>query len=116
MAAFDAILDDLAERVAERVLARLGATTTHYGTGRAATLPPGKSRAWALRNLKTISGAKKIGRDWVIEVAAYEAWANERDSARFSTAPQPANDVPDVEALAEQALSGAGYRRTRAAR
>ncbi len=113
----DAFLDELAERVAAKVVARLAgaASTSHYGTGRAATLPPGKSRSWALRTLKKIPGARKVGRDWVVSVEDFDAWTTERDTARVAPPPRanPANDMANVEALAAQALVESGFRRVR---
>lgn len=108
-AALAAVLDELAELVAAKVLAKLAAPSSHYGTGRAATLPPGKSKAWALRTLKTIPGARKVGRDWLIAVGDYEAWLTERDAARCT--PRPKKVTSTVEALAEQALLECGMRR-----
>lgn len=110
MSPLDAVLDDLAERVAAKVLAKLSAPSTHYGTGRAAVLPPGKSRAWALRNLKLVPGAKKVGRDWIVSVADFEAWLTERDTRRNVTPLRPANDAPD---LLEESLRASGLRRIR---
>lgn len=123
----DALLDDLAERVAAKVLERLAAPTSHYGTRVGATLPPGKSRAWALRTLKTIPGARKVGRDWVVSAADFDAWAAEKDSEAQRNASRrnmprkslvdlrhsPSNDI---DALAEQALQASGFRRARGAR
>jgi hypothetical protein len=43
---FDALITEIADRVADIIFARFAAPSTHYGTGKAATLPPGKSRAW----------------------------------------------------------------------
>ncbi len=115
----DAFLDVLAERVAAKIAEKTAGPSTHYGSGRSATLPPGKSRAWAVRNLKSIPGARKVGRDWVVSVDDYEAWLADRDAARFrqgiGETARAANDTVDVEALADQALAEAGLRRTRGA-
>lgn len=119
MSALDAVLDELAERVAAKVLARLSAPTTHYTTRPAGPHPPGKSRSWALTNLKNIAGAKKVGRDWVISVDAYEAWLSERDErksrgdSRQSGVRLASNDTDNVAALVESSLSGSGLRRVR---
>lgn len=119
-----AFVDAFAELVAEKVLARMQAPTTHYSTRKGATLPPGKSRAWALANLKTISGARKVGRDWVIAAEDYEAWVVKQDTARAARAAaggkpglrrgMPANDAPaDIEELVEKSLAANGLRRAR---
>jgi hypothetical protein len=115
-AVFDALLTEIAERVADIVVARLAAPSTHYGTGKAATLPPGKSRAWALRNVKRIPGARKIGRDWIVSVADFDAWMTDRDSERCRNSARPANDVaPPIHPAFEMAVSGED-RAARAAR
>lgn len=120
--AFDAIIEVIAERVASRILARLGSPTTHYGSGRKASPPPGKSRAWAVRNLKTIPGARKIGRDWIVSVEDFDAWAADRDSARCGKIGRDArqvrgssfeNDNSEIAALVESSLREAGLRRVR---
>jgi hypothetical protein len=119
VSALDAVLEELAELVAAKVLARMAAPTSHYTTRAAGPHPPGKSRAWALRTLKTIPGARKVGRDWVVAVDAYEAWLTDRDAARVAgkshvdSRHSPANDV---DALAEQALLASGFRAVRRAR
>jgi len=120
-ALFEELLDELAERVVAKILARLAAPAGHYGTGRAATLPPGKSRAWALRTLKTISGARKVGRDWIVSVDDFDAWASEQDTKRCaakSSAPprRPAGVASSPLTLTERAdrsLAASGFRRTR---
>ena len=127
VSALEDVLEELAERVAAKVLARMAAPTSQYGTGRAATLPPGKTRAWTLRTLKTIPGARQVGRDWVVSVSDFDAWSSDADTARISGKPFPRatgkshghprqNVANDVDALAEQALSASGFRRVRSAR
>ena len=116
--AFAAVLDELAELVAAKVLAKLSAPTSHYSTAsRSGTLPPGKSRAWALRTLKLVPGARKVGRDWVVSVADFEAWAAEKDSERLARSGihRIVRDTPsDVAALVEQGLRESGFRNVRA--
>ena len=120
-AVLEELLDELAERLAVKVLARLTAPAGHYGTGRAATLPPGKSRAWALRTLKTIPGARKVGRDWVVGVDDFDAWASEQDTKRCaekSAAPPRRRPVVASSSLtmterADRSLAASGFRRTR---
>lgn len=100
------MLTEIAERVADIIVARLAAPSTHYGTGKAATLPPGKSRAWALRNVKTIPGARKIGRDWIVSVADFDAWMSDQDTERCRNSARPANDVaPAFHQSLEMAVS-----------
>lgn len=119
----DAILDELADRVAARILEKLSAAPSFYGTGKGATLPPGKTRAWALRNIRTIPGARKVGRDWIVSISDFDAWATERDSERQRNASRRnmprkshddlrhANDArQSVEALARIGAERAGFR------
>ena len=82
MSPLDAVLEELAELVAAKVLARMAAPSSHYTTRAGGVHVPGKSRAWALRTLKTIPGARKVGRDWVVSVEAYEAWLTDQDTKR----------------------------------
>ncbi len=118
----DTLVAAIAERVAAIVLEKLGSATTHYGTSKSAALPPGKTRAWAMRNLRAIPGAKKIGRDWTISVEDFDAWLSERDAARHvrkslgegHARPHASNDVDDdFAAMIEADVRAAGYRRTR---
>ncbi len=118
MSPLDALVEELAERVAAKVLAKLSAAPSHYS---AKNPPPGKSRAWALRTIKTIPGAKKIGRDWTVSVDAFDAWLSERDMTRVSRRDDDVRQshsvaTEDVQALAELALSESGLRRVRAPR
>jgi hypothetical protein len=114
------VLDELAELVAARVLAKLSAPTTHYSSAsKSGALPPGKSRAWALRNLQLVPGARKVGRDWVVAVADFDAWAAEKDSerlARKQTTKDRASGIRhtgdiEIERLANESLARAGMRR-----
>ena len=113
-------LDELAELVAAKVLAKLSAPTTHYSTAsKSGTLPPGKSRAWALRNLKLVPGARKVGRDWVVSIADFEAWLSEQDSIRFAKSGERAvvreaiATEDELDRLATAGLTRAGLRRVR---
>lgn len=123
-AVLDELLDELAERLAAKVLDRLAAPAEHYGTGRAATLPPGKSRAWALRMLKTIPGARKVGRDWVVSIEDFDAWASEQDTRRCAVKtsgtlgpprgrPTMASSSLTLTERADRSLAASGFRRTR---
>ncbi len=103
----DALLDELADRVAARVLEKLSAAPGHYS---AKNPPPGKSKAWALRMIKTIPGARKVGRDWIVSVADFDAWLVDRASTPTRTKARPSNDV---EALAAEAFRAAGLRAIR---
>lgn len=109
---FEHLLRELAEEVAERVAAKVvERMTTHavYTTASRGPGIPGKSRAWCLRNIRTMPGARKVGRDWVITAEAYEAWLSERDDARFAPAPA----ANDVDRLVKDSLRAAGFRRAR---
>ena len=123
MSALASVLDELAELVAAKVLARMAAPSSHYTTRPAGPHPPGKSRAWALRTLKTIPGARKVGRDWIVSVDAYEAWLTDEDTARCAGKSKgdarqrvgrlASNDTLDVATLVESSLAGSGLRRVR---
>ena len=125
MSPLDQIFDQLADRIAARVLAKLAAPATHYTSNARGPYPPGKSRSWALKNLRHVPGAKKVGRDWVVPFEAWESWVTARDTERAQSGSKAplravANDVgstvagaPDLDALADQVLLGSGYRRAR---
>ncbi len=101
-----ALVRELAKETAALVVAELSAAPGHYS---AKNPPPGKSRAWALRTLKTVPGARKVGRDWVVSVDDFDAWLTDRASTPTPKA-KPSNDV---EALAEEAFRAAGLRAIR---
>lgn len=108
------LVDALVERVAER-LGERPTPSAHYTTSKRGPLPPGKSRAWALRTLKTIPGARKVGRDWVVSTADYQTWLTAQDMKSF-TRPSVAkvrSDLVDLDAITDAALTDAGFRRTR---
>lgn len=116
------LMEFVADRIAARVVAKLGSCTTHYGSGKTATPPPGKSRSWAVRNLKSIPGAHKIGRDWIVSVEDFDAWSIEQDTARCGKIDRDArqvrgaafeNDDSDIAALVESSLRGSSLRRVR---
>ena len=116
-----AIVRELAKETAALVVDELRSPASHYGTGKGATLPPGKTRAWALRNLKSIPGARKVGRDWIVSVADFDAWMVDKAStfaagaARKNRPAKRSSGAPsnDVDALAEEAFAAAGLRRIR---
>jgi len=106
----DALLDLIAERVAERVLERIGhASTVTYTTAKGGPHIPGKSRDWMRRHVKTIPGSRKIGRDWTLAKADYDAWATAQDIARQRTAP-PVKPVLDDIDWADACIAEAGFR------
>jgi hypothetical protein len=110
------LIEEIAERVAKRVLAALASAPTNavaFTTSKAGPNPPGKSRAWALRNVKTMPGARKVGRDWVISVVDYERWARAQDAARSSRREPEA--PTDIEEFADACLRGGGFRATKPA-
>lgn len=121
-------LDAMAEIIADRVLSKLlvrgivnVATPKVYTTHKAGPHIPGKSRRWMLDHLKSIAGARKVGRDWEIDVADYEAWAKaaDRKATVNASAPRAKNDVslPTDEAAlrheARRALKAEGFRRSK---
>jgi hypothetical protein len=113
LSALDDVLEELAELVATKVLARMSAPTDHYTTRKAGAHVPGKSLAWCLRTLKTIPGARKVGRDWIVSVADFDAWLSQQDSAKCAAPKGSRSHANDVEALAAEALQAGGFRRTR---
>lgn len=105
----DGLLDVLAELVADKVAAKVvAARAVVYTTATSGPHIPGKSRAWSLRNVKHMKGARKVGRDWLIDADAYEAWLSERDEAQLVA---PAAN--DVDRLVESGLKASGFRRTK---
>lgn len=115
MSTIDAFLDQLADRVADRIVAKMGgATKVVYTTSKRGPHAPGKSRAWMLRMVRTMPGARKVGRDWCIDASDFERWATARDAASFRA---PAKRVPtDVDELAALYLAEAGFRSTKGKR
>lgn len=104
------------QSVAKEVLRALASTptaTTAFTTAKAGPNVPGKSRAWALRNVKGMPGARKVGRDWVISVVDYERWVVAQDAARASRF--EAKVSTDDERYALECLAAAGYRSTKPA-
>jgi hypothetical protein len=75
----------------------------------------GRRRAW-LATAKTIPGAIKIGRWWLVPRPAYAAWLTSRAtvpaSAATTTATSPANDAGDAW-TPRKALLSVGIRPTR---
>ncbi len=108
----DSLLDEIADRVADRILQKLGTATAGsvYTTAKAGPHIPGKSRAWMLRKVKTMPGARCVGRDWIISVEDFQRWATAMDAMRTRAVKRPPTDV---EALADAFLEEAGYRPTK---
>lgn len=100
------ILEPLAELLAAKVAAKLAAPPSVYTTNAKGPGIPGKSRSWALRNIRTMPGSRKVGRDWQIGADAYEAWLAAKDESGVLP-------TSDVDALVSQGLAEAGYRRAR---
>ncbi len=104
-----AFLDRLVEAIADRVASRLGTSAkTVYSTSTRGPNIPGKSRSWALRHMKTMPGARKVGRDWTISADDYDAWARAQDTARCR---KPAPPTGTDEDLADAYLTAAGLRK-----
>jgi hypothetical protein len=94
-------LDAMAEIIAERVLTKLlgrgivnVATPKIYTTHKSGPHIPGKSRRWMKDHVQAMPGARKVGRDWEIDVADYESWAKAADHQAVTKtgAPRATND------------------------
>ncbi len=108
----DTFIEDIADRVAERVAAKLGhIAVAVYTTARRGPHVPGKSRDWMRRNVRAMPGSRKVGRDWIISSDDYQKWAAAHDVGTRRVA--KVTPSSSVEALAEAALATAGYRPTR---
>ena len=108
----DTIIDQLAEALAERVAKKLGhVATAIYTTAKRGPHCPGKSRTWMLKNIRSMPGAKKVGRDWIIGADEYARWAAAKDAGRRAAAEKIATGGP--EALADAYLNELGFRRAR---
>ena len=107
------LLNPLIDAIAERVVKKLGgppAQRLTYTTRKCGPHFPGKSRQWMIRHIKTMPGARKVGRDWVITSEDYEGWAAAMDDSRKRTrALPPANSNDDIE-FADACIAAAGYR------
>lgn len=125
------LTDEDVDRIAARVVAKLRLVPppdpTHYTTSKAGPHIPGKSRRWMLDHVCLIPGARKEGRDWVIAIAAYEAWATREDLRKcgvrkVQTAPVHTStkklhsttfDEADLKARVARSMSAQGYRLTK---
>lgn len=110
----DKVLEELADRVAERVAQKLGhVAVAVYTTAKRGPHIPGKSRAWMLKHARSMPGARKVGRDWIIGADDYQRWAAAKDAGRRAALPSPAASGP--EALADRYLADLGFRPARKA-
>lgn len=126
--AFDLFLDQLADAVAERVAKKLkpttGAPVVVYTTNKSGPHLPGKTRRWMLDHIRLIPGAKKVGRDWEITAADWEAWKASGDMRLVRAADATPRhvrqatvtsvvDPADLQERARRSLQAAGFRRSR---
>jgi hypothetical protein len=122
----DSVLDLLAERVAARVLQIIGMPATQpvvYTTNKRGPHIPRKRRRWMVDRVKDMPNARKVGRDWEISAADYEAWAAAEDARRCATRARPRSETPtvvkseppanDLARRAARSLDAQGFRRTR---
>ncbi|WP_394849822.1 hypothetical protein LZC95_20490 [Pendulispora brunnea] len=108
----DHVVENLLRKLAELLIPhiRSAGATVVYSTSKRGPHCPGKSRSWMLRHIKTIPGARQIGRDWVIDAADFDQWARANDARRFRKAAPVAGDA---QSLATQFLRAAGFRPTK---
>jgi len=125
--AIDTFLDQLVEAVAERVAKKLGgavnpALPARYTTNKAGPHIPGKTRRWMREHIKSMPGARRVGRDWEISAADYEAWATAEDARRCESAIRPRRPARGAvvsapatskEAAALRAIEAAGFRQVK---
>lgn len=124
-AALSLILEEIIEAVAVRVAEKLGQSplTAVYTTHKRGPHFPGKTRDWMLRVIKTMPGAQRIGRDWTIRAADYDAWASAEDTRRCAN-PRPLAralalrseveaDDEDEDARLEKSIAAMGFRRSK---
>lgn len=118
----DAILEVLADKIAERLSERpASALPLIYTSSKRGPHFPGKSRRWTKEKIRHMPGARKVGRDWEITSTDYEAWKAEQDAAhvRSEVKPRPlrraelALDDAELAARAAKSLRAAGFRRSK---
>jgi hypothetical protein len=116
------LLNVFADALAARLLSRIGGHAANaplvYTTHKRGPHVPGKTRAWMLRHVKTMLGSRKVGRDWTIAAADYEAWETAQDTSRVrSRVPSSAAvaGAQDDVAFADACIAAAGYRVPRSA-
>lgn len=101
------LFDALADMIADRVAARFQRPVTIYSTSARGPWIAGKTRAWMLRNVKTMPGAIRVGRDWTISHDDVEKWSRLKDVAEHKA------PVSNVEELAKKYLRDDGSRFTK---
>lgn len=85
-----------------------GGAPDFYTSSSKGPWPPGKSKRWALRNIRTIPGAHKVGRDWLVSHADFRTWCERRDVAQVKAAAVPTATAKNIAAAA---LAASGYRK-----
>jgi len=68
-------LDSLIEAKVRAAVSLAVAPPTHFTSSAHGAQPPGKSRRWARDHFPSITGARKVGRDWIVSVADFDRWA-----------------------------------------
>ena len=127
----DTLLDEIADRVATRMLSRLergalpsSAPPVVYTTHKDGPHLPGKTRRWMLEHVKNIPGARKVGRDWLIDASAYRAWLTAEDSRQCAKASERGvearvasvteeDDDEEIRRRVERSLSAGRHRRSK---
>ncbi len=133
----DTLLDEIADRVAERLLPKLKSISPPaavvYTTHKSGPHIPRKSRRWMLEHISKMPGARKVGRDWLISAADYDAWQAAEDARRCALAAKPKpprgvkaavlalpsndisypNDEAELQQRMERSLHAQGLRRSR---
>jgi hypothetical protein len=104
VALIDAFAHDGRALGAGRVAAQSAASDTYYTSRKGGPYIPGKSRAWMLRHARTIPGARKIGRDWVIKASDFEAYLVQRDIDRVKGMAGNEATNNTIEALVQEAM------------
>lgn len=99
----------LARAALEAAKAPVPTAAAAYTSASCGPFPPGKSRDWTRRNLKTIPGAYRVGQAWCISAADFLTWARARDLAAVKAEVAPA--APEAKAVAAAALAAMGYRK-----
>jgi hypothetical protein len=110
LSALDALLDELADRLATRIL-----STSRHETYSSRDLPPRCSRrrfAELCRSGRVV-GARREGREWV---CAREAWEAERTRAYAPVVTKTTVKATSLDAKADALLARAGLRVVKGAR
>jgi len=104
-----AITASLRTAAAEELSPLLEGPATVYTTNKIGPHLPGKTRSWMITNVKRMPGRRKVGRDWIISPADYQAWLTDQDTTACRD--EPSGD--DAHAIAQTTLANAGLRPTR---